>query len=113
MLKKDTTGWHATQQVCTGGSAACVAAGLPNRYITGIKIDAANPGHAYLSLSGYSRNWMIGPDDSVVSGHVFETANAGATWANASGNLPDAPMSDIVFNNGKLIVASDFGVFVS
>ena len=113
MLKNDGSGWQATHQVCTGGSAACVAAGLPNRYITGVKIDTANPGHAYLSLSGYSRNWMIGPDDSVVSGHVFETGDGGATWANRSGNLPDAPMSDIVSHNGKLIVASDFGVFVS
>ena len=55
----------------------------------------------------------IVPEGSLVSGHVFETSNGGATWGNASGNLPDAPMSDIVFNNGKLIVASDFGVFVS
>ena len=113
MLKNDGSGWQATHQVCAGGTAACAAAGLPNRYISGVKIDTANPDHAYLSLSGYSRNWMIGPDDSLVSGHVFETSNGGATWGNASGNLPDAPMSDIVFNNGKLIVASDFGVFVS
>jgi len=113
MLKNDGSGWQATHQVCTGGSSTCAAAGLPLRYISGVKIDTANPDHAYLSLSGYSRNWMIGPDDSTVSGHVFETSNGGAGWSNASGNLPDAPMSDIVFNNGKLIVASDFGVFVS
>jgi hypothetical protein len=113
MLKNDGTGWQATQQVCAGGSAACAAAGLPNRYISGVKIDTANPNHAYLSLSGYSRKWMIGPDDSTISGHVFETLNGGTTWANRSGNLPDAPMDDIVFNNAKLIVGSDFGVFVS
>ena len=113
MLKNDGTGWQATHQVCAGGSAACAAAGLPNRYISGVKIDTANPDHAYLSLSGYSRKWMIGPDDSTVSGHAFETSNGGANWSNVSGNLPDAPMDDIVFNHGKLIVASDFGVFVS
>ena len=113
MLKNDGSGWHATHQVCTGGSAACAAAGLPLRYISGVKIDTANPDHAYLSLSGYSRNWMIGPDDSLVSGHIFETSNGGAAWGNVSGNLPDAPMSDVVFHNGKLIAASDFGVFVS
>ena len=55
---------------------------------------------------------MIGPDDPGV-GHVFESTNGGAAWTNRSGNLPDAPMDDIVFNNGKLIVAADFGVFVS
>jgi photosystem II stability/assembly factor-like uncharacterized protein len=104
--------WKAITQACTGTTAPC-AAGLPKRYISGIKIDTSNPSHAFLSLSGYSRKWMIGPSDAAGVGHVFETSNGGATWADVSGNLPDAPMDDIVFNNGKLVVAADFGVFVS
>ena len=111
MLNNSGGTWHATTQVCAGGGA-CASSGLPLRYVSGIKIDTANPSHAYLSESGYSRKWMIGPDDPGV-GHVFETTNGGASWTNNSGNLPDAPMDDIVFNNGKLIVAADFGVFVS
>ena len=55
---------------------------------------------------------MIGPDDPGV-GHVFETANGGASWTDVSGNLPDGPMDDVVFENGNLIVGSDFGVFIS
>jgi photosystem II stability/assembly factor-like uncharacterized protein len=55
---------------------------------------------------------MIGPDDPGV-GHVFETTTGGTSWTDVSGNLPDAPMDDIVFENGKLVVASDFGVFTS
>ena len=104
--------WKAITQACTGKTAPC-AAGLPKRYISGIKIDTSNPTHAFLSLSGYSRKWMIGPGDAAGIGHVFETSNSGAAWADVSGNLPDAPMDDIVFNNDKLIVAADFGVFVS
>lgn len=111
MLNNSGGTWHATIQVCSGTAAPCTP-GLPLRYISGIKIDTANPNHAYLSESGYSRKWMIGPDDPGV-GHVFETSNGGAAWTDHSGNLPDLPMDDIVFNNGKLIVGSDFGVFVS
>ena len=106
------TTWKATSQVCTGGSPACAAAGLPKRYISGVRIDVANPSHAYLTLSGYSRKWMIGPDDPGV-GHVFETGDGGATWANISGGLPDVPMDDVVFENGHLVVATDFGVYTS
>jgi hypothetical protein len=103
--------WHATTQVCAGATAICNA-GLPLRYISGVRIDTNNPTHAYLSLSGYSRKWMIGPDDPG-AGHVFETTNGGAHWTDISGNLPDVPMDDIVFANSKLDVATDFGVFTS
>jgi hypothetical protein len=111
MLSNAGGSWHATAQACTSG-AACASSGIANRYITGVKIDPSNPTHAYLSLSGYSRNWMIGPDDPGV-GHVLQTTTGGATWTNVSGNLPDAPMADIALEHGNLVVASDFGVFVS
>jgi photosystem II stability/assembly factor-like uncharacterized protein len=111
MLSNSGGTWHATAQACTGGSA-CASSGVPNRYISGVKIDTANPNHAYLSLSGYSRKWMIGPDDPGV-GHVFETSNGGTSWTDISGNLPDVPMDDIVYENGKLVVASDIGVMTS
>ncbi len=112
MLSNSGGSWHVTAQACTGSGAACSSSGLPNRYISGVKIDTANPGHAYLSLSGYSRKWMIGPDDPG-AGHVFETTDGGSTWADISGNLPDGPMDDIVFENGHLVVGSDFGAFTS
>ena len=55
---------------------------------------------------------MIGPDNPGV-GHVFQTTTGGANWTDVSGNLPDAPMNDILFENGKLVVAPDIGVFTS
>jgi hypothetical protein len=110
LLKNDGTGWKATAQVCSGTAAPCNS--FPKRYVSGIKIDTADPSHLYFSLSGYSRKWMIGPDDPGV-GHVFQSTDGGATWTDNSGNLPDAPMDDIVFHNGNLIVASDMGAFVS
>jgi len=65
-----------------------------------------------LTLSGYSRHWIIGPDDPGV-GHVFETTNGGTSWTDVSGDLIDAPMNDILSENGRLVVASDVGVFTS
>jgi photosystem II stability/assembly factor-like uncharacterized protein len=98
--------------VCTGSSSTCAGSGLPDRYISGVRLDPANPNHAYLALSGFSRKWEIGPDDPGV-GHVFETSDGGAAWSDRSGNLPDVPMDDIVSENGHLVVATDFGVFTS
>jgi hypothetical protein len=111
MLDNSGGSWHATAQECTG-SAACPAAGLPNRYITGIRIDPADPGHAYLSLSGYSRHWIVGPNDPGV-GHVYQTSTGGTSWTDISGNLPDIPANDVVLNGRVLIVASDIGVYTS
>jgi photosystem II stability/assembly factor-like uncharacterized protein len=111
MLSNSGGSWHVTAQECTSGPA-CPTSGLPNRYITGITIDTANPSHAYLSLSGYGRHWIIGPDDPGV-GHVYQTTNGGSTWSDVSGNLPDLPTNTILQYNGKLIIGSDIGAFVS
>jgi len=67
---------------------------------------------AYLSLSGYSRHWIIGPDDPGV-GHVYQTITGGTSWTDISGNLPDIPANDIVLNGQALIAASDIGVYTS
>jgi hypothetical protein len=113
MLKNSGTGWTVTSNVCTGTvSATCSASGIPLRYMSGVRIDTANPSHAYLSLSGWSRKWMIGPDDPGVV-HVYETTTGGATWTDVSVGLPDVPMDDVVYENGKIVVATDFGVFTS
>jgi photosystem II stability/assembly factor-like uncharacterized protein len=90
----------------------CPGFGLPKRYIGGVRFDTADPTHAYISFSGYSRKWMIGPEDHGV-GHVFETSSGGASWSNVSGNLPDVPASDVVYENGNLVLGTDFGVFTS
>jgi hypothetical protein len=111
MLTNSGAGWTVTSNVCTGTSTTCTA-GLPKRYISGVRIDTADPTHAYLSLSGFSRKWMIGPDDPGV-GHVFETKNNGAAWGDVSAGLPDVPADDVVYVNKNIVVATDFGVFSS
>ena len=109
MLNNKGGSWTATS-VCTG--AACTG-GLPKRYISGVRIDPTNVLHAYVTISGYSRHWNVGPDDSG-TGHLFQTTDGGATWADVSGNLPDYPADDVVMlSSGKLVIATDFGVYIS
>lgn len=109
LLNNSGGAWHTTAQFCTRSCAG----GLPNRYISGVRLDKSNPSHAFVSLSGYSRKWMIGPDDPGV-GHVFELSGGASTWTNISGTLPDVPMDDVVLqDNGTLDVATDFGVYTS
>jgi hypothetical protein len=86
--------------------------GFPNRFIQGLVVEPNNPNHVYVVFSGFSRRWT-----SVFSageGHVFESTNGGSTWTDISGNLPDAPADDLVLTpSGKLVVATDIGVFYS
>ena len=100
-------GWHIAK-----------AAGLPDRIITSVRMDPANPSTVYVTLGGYGRKWAfpgaVGEDTSNIgSGHVFKSTDAGATFSNVSGDLPDAPADWSVLHNGHLVVGTDVGVFES
>ncbi len=82
---------------------------LPNRYISGVTVDPANGAHAYAIFNGYSRRWI----DGAGNGIVFETRDGGATWTDLSGNLPDATGDALVVAGGKLVLATDVGVFAA
>ncbi|MEJ6001157.1 WD40/YVTN/BNR-like repeat-containing protein [Paucibacter soli] len=88
-----------------------LAANDPNRFVSGIHIDPANPNRACISYSGFSASTPATP------GHVFEvTYNpvAGtASWVDRSHDLGDIPVTDVARDdlNGDLYIASDFGVF--
>jgi hypothetical protein len=98
----DGTGWH--QLTLPDGSV------LPNRFIQGVGVDPANADHAFVAINGYSRRFTEGPGAGV--GHVYETHDRGATWTDASANLPDIPASSIkVLPNGGLILATDLAPF--
>jgi hypothetical protein len=84
---------------------------LPNRFIQGVFVDPANASHVYVVFNGFSRRWTNTMDSG--EGHVFETMDAGATWTDISGNLPDIPGDDIILVNNHLVLATDVGVLVS
>lgn len=81
-----------------------------NRFVSALTVDPANPAHVYAVYNGFSRRWV---DGNAGDGHVFESTDGGATWTNVSGNLPDAPATDLLLVNGQLVVATDIGVFTA
>jgi hypothetical protein len=50
---------------------------------------------------------------NVGTGHVFVSHDAGETFTDISGNLPDVPATSIVLRLGQVIVGTDVGVFAS
>lgn len=92
----------------TGSTWTEITAGLPTRWITRIAVDPANADLAYVTVSGYRNG------DSLA--HVFKTTNGGGTWTDISGDLPDAPVNDLVLDpatSTTLFVGTDVGVFTS
>jgi hypothetical protein len=90
-----------------------LASNDPNRFVSGIYVDPADPNHAWISYSSYSSLTPTTP------GHVFSVTydqGAGtATWTNLDGSgataFPDFPATDIVHDsNGDLYVSNDWGV---
>jgi hypothetical protein len=101
-----SNGWHIA-----------AAKGLPKRYINSVRIDPAHPRTIYVTLGGYGRKWIppgsLGDDVSKVGrGHVFKSADAGKTFKDISGNLPDIGADDAIVFNGALVVATDLGVYI-
>jgi len=86
---------------------------VPNRYISGLAIDPADATGrtAYVGFNGFSRVWIEGPGAGL--GHLWKTTDAGATWADVSGNLPDVPVNDVLLASGRIYLATDLGVVTS
>jgi hypothetical protein len=123
-------GFHSGLATNVGGSAApkrmtsqgwhkAARKGLPNRGITSIAIDPQNPRTVYVTLGGYDNREWAGPhsyldaNKAIGSGHVFVSHNAGASFTNVSGNLPDTETSWVEIHGTQLVVGTDIGVFIS
>jgi len=80
----------------------------PNQFpISGVAIDPSDSTGAtvYVTIMGFTG----GP------GHVWETTNFGASWADFTANLPDSPTNAVVVDPtySQIYVATDVGVFAS
>lgn len=106
--KGTAEGWHQAS-----------ANGLPNRFIYGIEMDDDNPAEVYVTLGGYSTARWIQPggyldeNEDLGEGHVFRSNDAGESFVDISGNLPDTPVTAILKRGNQLIVGTDLGVFIS
>jgi hypothetical protein len=108
----DTAGDGFRSGIATdfGGAWHQVAApNLPNRYVTSLVGDPADPAHVYAVYGGYSSKWI----PSAGTGHVFESRDGGATWRNISGNLPDLPAGALVIAKDRLVLATDHLVYTA
>ncbi len=80
-------------------------AGLPDSlYLTHIEIDSDEPTTAWVTVGGF-----------IPGIKVYKTTNAGASWTNVSGNLPNLQtnclLHDGLHGHNPIYVAMDVGVF--
>jgi uncharacterized protein (TIGR03437 family) len=81
---------------------------LPNRYVTDIGLDPGNNQRAVVVYSGFN---IVTP---TAPGHVFQTATAGSSWTDISGDLPDVPVTSVALdpaNTSRIWIGTDIGVF--
>jgi photosystem II stability/assembly factor-like uncharacterized protein len=104
----DGSVWKTTD----GGSAPSafrqIIAGLPNRWVTRLRVHPSDPQKVYATFSGFN--------GTGVPGHVFRSADGGETWVNISSELPDLPVQVIVIdprNPSTLFIGTDLGCFRS
>ncbi|HUR52345.1 MAG TPA: hypothetical protein VMZ11_09490 [Mycobacteriales bacterium] len=110
-------GSKAPKKLTSNGWHLAPAKGLPKRYINSVRIDPANSRTIYVTLGGYGRKWIppgsLGDDVRKVGrGHVFKSTDAGRSFRDISGNLPDIGADDAIVFNGALVVANDLGVYI-
>lgn len=108
-LATNVGGSQPPQRMTANGWHIAAATGLPNRYITSIAIDPTNPSTVYVTLGGYFRRWT--PATAAGTGHLFVSLDAGQTFTDISGALPNTPATWVVIRGTQLLVGTDVGVF--
>ena len=78
---------------------------IPGHWVTRLAVDPSDADIAYATFSGY----RSGADKS----YVLQTIDGGRTWANITGNLPQAPVNDIIVTASTLYVGTDVGVYLT
>ncbi len=85
-----------------------IGAALPRRWVTRVTPDPADVQRVWVTLSGFTQDEPLA--------HVWTSADQGASWTSASGNLPDLPVNDLLVdpqNPLTLYAATDGGVMTS
>jgi hypothetical protein len=106
-----TAGANSFSNVTSNGPAGSIN---PNQFpVASVAIDSSDltGATAYVTVMGFTSP----PGSTSATGHVWQTTNAGATWTDFTGNLPDAPVNAVVIDstNANVYVGTDVGVFVS
>ena len=118
-LATNVGGTEPPEKGTTKGWRFAAAAGLPQRYITGVEIDANDPATVYVTLGGYGGaqylppGRYLDPNTQIGTGNVFKSTDAGETFTNITGNLPELPMLWVTQLGTQLMVGTDIGAFIS
>ncbi len=86
-----------------------ITGSLAFRWVTRVTVDPFDPAIAYVTHSGYKTPGERTP-------HIHRTTDYGATWVDIAGDLPDAPVNDVIvdfYNDSTLYIGTDVGVFVT
>ncbi len=79
-----------------------ISDGLPNRWFSDVSPGWEDNELAYISASGFG------------TGHAFKTTDAGLSWTDISGDLPDIPANAILpsrHDDNTVFLATDLGVW--
>lgn len=83
---------------------------FPNRPVSDFAVDRSNDRIAYAAFNGFNQATPKNP------GHVFKTTDAGNSWQDVSGNLPDVPVNSIQLDAtypNTIYAGTDIGPFVT
>lgn len=84
-----------------------ISNGLPQRYVTALRVSPNDSETLYVGFSGYKFN-----EDAA---YLFKSMDNGNTWVDISGNLPQIVVNDILIleniNEDNLFAALDGGVY--
>ncbi len=78
---------------------------VPGNWVTRVTVDPANAQIAFATFSGFRAGSPLP--------YVLRTTDGGLTWSSIVGNLPQAPVNDLIVVGTTIYVASDVGVFRS
>ncbi len=100
------TSWDRLTDHDDGDEDLTDDADIPNNlWVTTVAIDPADAGVIYATFSGF-RNGSDAP-------HVVRSLDGGYIWDDISGNLPDAPVTDLAVAGSRVIVSTDVGVYLT
>jgi hypothetical protein len=98
--KASTACWHLAK-----------GSGLPHEQISGIAVDPNDARTIYVSLRQYL---LLGADPKVTGTQkVMVSHDAGDHFTDLTGNLPPTDAHAIVYRDGRLVIATDVGVFTT
>ena len=78
---------------------------VPGTWVTRVAFDPIDADVEYATFSGFRSGASLP--------YLLKTTDGGATWASIVGNLPEAPVNDILVLESTLFVGTDVGVFLS